>query len=206
MCRRAGPTADLRPLSPRLRGYHTLPESALCDNAPVSHLNVEIKARCADPDAVRAALRRRGAEFRGLDRQTDTYFRCATGRLKLREGNIENALIHYARDDRAGPKESHVTMSAVPADATLRAVLEEALGVLVTVRKRREIWFVGNVKIHVDEVDGLGSFVEIEAIDAVGGLGRERLQAQCEQFMALLDVRPQDLLERSYSDMLVKRH
>jgi adenylate cyclase class 2 len=171
----------------------------------VSHLNVEIKARCADPDAVRAALRGRGADFRGLDRQTDTYFRCATGRLKLREGNIENSLIHYARADQAGPKESHVTMCVVAPDALLRPVLERALGVLVTVRKRREIWFVGNVKLHVDEVDGLGSFVEIEAIDRDGTIGRERLQAQCAEFMALLGVRPADLLERSYSDMLLDR-
>ena len=169
----------------------------------MSHLNVEIKARCADPEAVRAALRGRGADCRGVDRQTDTYFRCATGRLKLREGNIENALIHYARADQAGPKESHVTLCPIPPGAPLRPVLEEALGVLVTVRKRREIWFVGNVKIHVDEVDGLGSFVEVEAIDADDSRGRERLQSQCADCMALLAVRPEDLLERSYSDMLL---
>jgi len=173
--------------------------------ASVSHLNVEIKARCADPEAVRAALRGRGADFRGLDRQTDTYFRCADGRLKLREGDIENALIHYARVDQAGPKESRVTMCAVGPGGALRPVLERALGVLVTVRKRREIWFVGNVKIHVDEVDGLGSFVEVEAIDEEGTIGKGRLQAQCAEFMALLRARPADLLERSYSDMLLER-
>jgi adenylate cyclase, class 2 len=178
-------------------------ERATCDNGRVSHLNVEIKARCADPEAVRAALRGREADLRGLDRQSDTYFRCATGRLKLREGNIESSLIHYARADQAGPKESHVTMCAVPPGGALRPVLEQALGVLVTVRKRREIWFVGNVKLHVDDVDGLGSFVEIEAIDADGTIGRERLQAQCAEFMALLRVHPEDLLAQSYSDMLL---
>jgi adenylate cyclase, class 2 len=171
----------------------------------VTHLNVEIKARCSDLEPVRAALRRRRADYRGLDRQTDTYFRCPTGRLKLREGDIENALIHYARADQAGPKESVVTLCPIQRDALLRPVLEQALGVLVAVRKRREIWFVGNVKIHLDEVDELGSFVEIEAIDAGCSLGREHLQAQCEELMALLGVRREDLLERSYSDMLLAR-
>jgi predicted adenylyl cyclase CyaB len=169
------------------------------------HLNVEIKARCADSERVRATLARAGAVLRGTDRQTDTYFRCAAGRLKLREGDIENGLIHYARADAAGPKESRVTLYPTAPGTNLRELLAGALGVLVVVRKRRDIWFRANVKIHVDEVDGLGSFVEVEAIDLDGSIGAARLRAQCEETMRLLGVRADELVERSYSDLLLAR-
>ncbi len=171
------------------------------------HLNVEIKARCADLAAVRAVLVERGARRVGIDHQTDTYFRVPSGRLKLREGTIELALIHYDREDRAGPKASHVTLWSPPRDAgggarELRELLARALGVLIVVEKAREIWFLDNVKIHLDEVPGLGAFVEIEAIDADGTIGRGRLQAQCEECMRLFGVAPDDLVTCSYSDLL----
>ena len=70
------------------------------------HLNIEIKARCADQQAIRDILRAQGADFRGTDYQTDTYFNVGYGRLKLREGNIENALVYYEREDKAGPEAS----------------------------------------------------------------------------------------------------
>jgi adenylate cyclase class 2 len=169
----------------------------------MSHLNVEIKARCPDPERVRQMLAGMGAECRGLDHQVDTYFRCPAGRLKLREGNIENALIHYLRRDEAGPKESHVTLCPTAPGSGLAALLESALGVLVVVRKQRGIYFVGNVKIHVDEVDGLGAFLEIEAIDRDGTLGRAHLQAQCDELMRRLGVRADELVACSYSDLLL---
>ncbi len=168
----------------------------------MSHLNVEIKARCVDPDAVREALAARGADFRGTDRQVDTYFRVPTGRLKLREGNIENALIFYHRPDQPGPKEAHVTLHHPAAGGNLKAVLADALGVKIVVAKTREIYFIGNVKFHIDEVDALGSFVEIEAIDSDGGLGADHLRRQCDEYMAALAIDPTDLVECSYSDML----
>jgi adenylate cyclase class 2 len=171
----------------------------------VSHLNVEIKARCADLAAARAALARRGAVCRGTDHQVDTYFRCPVGRLKLRAGTIENALIHYDRADQPGPKDSHVTLFPVAPGGALGPLLARALGVVVVVRKRREIHFVDNVKIHLDEVDGLGTFVEVEAIDPDGDLGRDRLLAQCTDLMAALGVRAADLVASSYSDLLRDR-
>lgn len=171
----------------------------------MSHVNVEIKARCEEIDRVRRVLTGRGADFRGTDRQTDTYFRCPAGRLKLREGNIENALIHYDRQDRAGPKTAVVTLYRPRPDPALKDVLARALGVLVVVSKTREIYFIDNVKFHLDEVEGLGRFVEVEAIDERGDLGRERLLAQCREYMALLGVEAADLIEGSYSDMLLAR-
>ncbi len=169
----------------------------------MAHLNIEIKARCCEPDQVRRALLPQGADFKGVDRQVDTYFRCPTGRLKLRQGQIENSLIHYRRDDQRGPKPARVMLCQTSPDSPLRDLLAEALGVLVVVEKRREIYFIENVKFHIDTVEGLGSFVEIEAIDSDGAIGAELLQKQCERYMELLAISGDDLIDCSYSDMLL---
>jgi predicted adenylyl cyclase CyaB len=168
----------------------------------MGHLNIEIKARCGDPDRVRGALRARGADFRGVDHQVDTYFHCPRGRLKLREGNIERSLIHYDRPDQPGPKPARVTLCHPADTASLREVLTAALGVWTVVDKRREIYFVDNVKFHVDQVQGLGSFVEIEAIDADGEIGEQKLREQCEEYVRVLGIEDEDLVTCSYSDLL----
>ena len=171
----------------------------------MSHQITEIKARCPDLARCEAVLRGLGARFVGLDRQVDTYFPCADGRLKLREGTIERSLIAYRRPTQSGPKQSDVTMTRLPADVALKPVLAAALGVLVEVVKERQIWFVDNVKVHLDRLDGLGEFVEVEAIDLTGELGPERRLAQCRELMAALGVADDDLLTDSYSDMLLAR-
>lgn len=149
-------------------------------------------------------MRRMGADFKGTDHQRDTCFRCASGRLKLREGNIEQNLIHYRREDGTEPKDSLVTLFGAPAGSSLKALLTDALGVLAVVNKRREIYFIENVKFHVDDVEGLGTFMEIEAIDVDGNIGRQRLRERCEHYMKILDVRDEDLIWCSYSDMILK--
>lgn len=168
-------------------------------------VNVEIKARCADHRPIRAVLQARGARFVGDDHQVDTYFRVAHGRLKLREGDIENALIFYHRPDQAGPKRSDVMLYHPAPGNPLRAMLSQANGVLAVVDKRREIYFIDNVKFHLDRVEGLGSFVEIEAIDEDGTLGEVHLRRQCAAFMELFGLSEGDLVEASYSDLLLRR-
>ena len=133
-------------------------------------INVEIKARCSDQDSIRAILRSRNAEFRGEDRQVDTYFGSPSGRLKLREGNIENNLIYYERPDEGGPKTSRCILHPVSRDSSLKEILERSMGIAVVVDKRREIYFLENIKVHLDRVEGLGTFVEIEAQSEEGKL------------------------------------
>jgi predicted adenylyl cyclase CyaB len=169
----------------------------------MSHLNVEIKARCVDQGAIRGILRSRRADFRGTDHQTDTYFKVPAGRLKLREGNIENTLVYYERENQEGPKQARVTLCPTAPGSALKEILTTSLGVLVVVRKRREIYFIGNVKFHLDLVDGLGTFAEIEAIDTDGSIGKETLLAQCQAFLALFQISPHDLVAGSYSDLLL---
>lgn len=187
------------------------------------HVNVEIKARCAEPAKARTALLALGARLVGPDYQLDTYFQVPSGRLKLREGQIENNLIFYARPDQDGPKRSDVILYGTRPGTDLKALLTAALGMLVAVEKCREIYFVEvsdvdvpsdpgaaararnqeNVKVHLDTVSGLGSFVEIEAIDLDGTLGPALLEAQCRRLMDRLGIADADLVPDSYSDLLL---
>lgn len=169
------------------------------------HLNIEIKARCTNPDHIRNYLNEHKAEFKGTDFQRDTYFNVPNGRLKLRQGNIENSLIQYERENQSGPKSSQVTLYKVENGDILRNVLLNALGEKVTVEKQREIYFIENVKFHLDKVPGLGSFAEIEAIDKDGTIGKERLQQQCEFYLRAFEIDEADLLTNSYSDMLLNQ-
>ena len=166
-------------------------------------INIEIKARCADPDRIRAILQSQDARFVGEDHQLDTYFVVDEGRLKLREGDIENSLIYYRRPNDAEPKRSDVLLYKTSKDAGLKDVLEGFLDTLVVVDKRREIYFIENVKFHIDRVKDLGSFVEIEAIDTDGSLSESELREQCSRFMELLAIEKAELLHNSYSDMLL---
>jgi predicted adenylyl cyclase CyaB len=172
----------------------------------MSHNNIEIKARCSDAAFIRTYLQQQNADFKGTDFQTDTYFRVHNGRLKLRQGNIENSLIYYKREDKAGPKLSEVTLFKVKEESELlKKALSQANGVKVEVRKKREIYFIENVKFHIDEVEGLGSFVEIEAIDVDGSKGLNFIKQQCDFYVAELQIKEDDLLTESYSDMLMKK-
>ena len=166
-------------------------------------INVEIKAQCSNPEVVRTVLRNKHARFAGLDHQVDTYFRVPNGRMKLRQGNIENALIAYDRPNEAGPKKSDVSLAPVSNGDELRSVLERSLGVLVRVDKQREIYYIDNVKFHIDHVEGLGGFVEVEA--AGHPHEREKLLDQCREYMRLFNIREEDLVEKSYSDLLLVR-
>ena len=163
---------------------------------------IEIKARCTQQDKVRSLLQQRRARFLGEDHQIDTYFHVTKGRLKLREGTIERALVYYERANQQGAKASQVELYRQPG-VGLKAVLTQALGVLVVVDKLREVYFIDNVKVHLDRVAGLGMFVEIEAIDEDGNLGEARLREQCEHYMALFEVAEEDLVGVSYSDMVL---
>tara|TARA_Y100000034_G_scaffold101957_1_gene126571 strand:+ start:26 stop:547 length:522 start_codon:yes stop_codon:yes gene_type:complete len=173
----------------------------------MGHINVEIKAECNNPQRIKDILKLYNAEYKGTDNQIDTYFNVNNGRLKIRQGNIENYLIYYERDNDEGPKQSDVILTSLNSENrhSLLNSLIESLGVLVIVDKDREIYFIDNVKFHIDEVQDLGSFVEIEAIDREGNLGRERLEKQCNHYMNLLGIKEENLISISYSDMLLEK-
>ena len=171
----------------------------------MSILNIEFKASTNKLAALETLLQQQNPVFIGEDHQIDTYFNVPTGRLKLREGNIENALIHYERENTAGAKSSHVLLYQHQPDKTLKEILIKTLGIKAVVDKKRKIYFINNVKFHFDTVDGLGTFVEVEAIDKDGNIGKEKLQAQCDEYAALFNIDAADFCALSYSDMILNK-
>lgn len=167
------------------------------------HINYEFKARTTRLEEQEAILKAQNPRFVGEDHQVDTYFPVPHGRMKLREGTIENALIHYHRVNTAGAKQSDVLLYEHQPSQALKQILTTALGVKVVVDKRRRIYFIDNVKFHFDRVEGLGSFVEVEAIDSDGSIGLPTLQQQCSHYAALLGIEARDYVAESYSDLLL---
>ena len=171
----------------------------------MKHLNIEIKAKCNDHEKIRAILKSRNADFKGTDHQIDTYFKVNNGRLKLREGNIENFLVFYEREDKEGPKQSDVILFKSDPNSSLKEILLTSIGTLVVVDKQREIYFIENVKFHIDTVKNLGTFMEIEAIDSNGAFGKEKLLEQCQNYLDLFGIPKHDLISVSYSDLLLQK-
>ena len=164
--------------------------------------NVEIKARLHDRGSMLEKIATLTTAPPVVLEQQDTFFRCSRGRLKLRsfpDGSGE--LIFYQRPDTAGSRESHYEMSRTSDAATLQTVLAAALGARQTVTKRRLLFHVGQTRIHVDAVAGLGDFLELEVVLAPGQPPSEghRIAAG---LMVELGIRPGDLLETAYADML----
>ena len=170
----------------------------------MSHTNYEFKARVSDPEKYENMLLALNPLFIGIDHQVDTYFNAATGRLKLREGNIENALIHYERDNIAGSKKSAVILYKHQPDAGLKQILVKQLGVKAVVDKQRRIYFIGNVKFHFDTVKNLGTFIEVEAIDTQGEFTEEELKQQCNKFVEFFRLSQEDMVDRSYGELIIE--
>ena len=165
--------------------------------------NLEIKARCADLAKARAVAVELATETVGVDVQVDTYFVVPRGRMKLRESSLSGGqLVPYLRPDQSGPKRSDYQLVPVPDPARLKALLTEILGVHRVVRKRREIFLVDNVRIHLDEVEGLGSFLELEAVFDGSAAALQGEQRKVDALMQALGVAPGDLLEGSYEGMV----
>ena len=183
------------------------------------HLNIEIKARLTkkneiievgqarsiDPDSIRKYLQDHDAKFIGTDKQTDTYFNVSNGRLKLREGIIENNLIYYNRSNQANPKSSHFQLIKLEHPKEIKEVLTQSCGIKIIVHKRREIFYIDNVKFHTDELEGLGSFVEIEAGNILADKTEAELLDQCNFYMKEFGIRAIDLVAESYSDLLLNK-
>jgi predicted adenylyl cyclase CyaB len=170
----------------------------------MDHVNIEIKAKCQNKDKIRKILKSLKADFKGTDHQIDTYFKVKSGRLKLREGNIENCLIFYKRKNISGPKQSDVILYESKLMTPLKKILTEVLGQLIVVDKKREIFFIKNVKFHLDSVKNLGTFIEIEAIDNKGIMNKNKLLEQCNYYLKLFSIKEKDLISKSYSDLLLK--
>lgn len=167
------------------------------------HINFEFKATHTNITEAEARLKQHNPLFSGEDHQVDTYFNVPEGRLKLREGTIEHALIFYQRTDVAGAKQSNVTLYQHRPDEALKQLLTQALGIKTIVDKKRKIYFIDNVKFHFDRIEDLGTFVEVEAIDKDDSIGLAKLKEQSNYYQQLLGIKEENFLAQSYSDMLL---
>ena len=165
--------------------------------------NIEIKARDRDPARTLELALGLGAADEGDLQQRDTYFEGARGRLKLREQEPgEDELIEYRRADEAGARASSYRRVRVAVAAELREALDAALGTLVVVTKRRRLLLSDSVRIHLDDVEGLGSFIELEAVAGPeSDLDAER--AQVAVLRERLEIGDDALVGESYSDLLL---
>jgi homotetrameric cytidine deaminase len=164
--------------------------------------NVELKARDAQPQRSLERCRALGAEDRGELRQRDTYFAAPRGRLKLREQEPGGGeLIAYERADAAHARESRYRIAPVADADALREALDAALGALVVVDKRRRLFLWEGVRIHLDHVDGLGDFVELEGV-AAGDSDLAREAELVERLRAELGIADEALVATGYADLL----
>lgn len=166
-------------------------------------VNYEFKAKVNDLTEYESKLLRLNPVFKGTDHQTDTYFNVPKGRLKLREGDIENALINYDREDYPRAKQSNIILYKHTPDKALKDILILQLGVKAVVSKKRKIYFIDNVKFHFDVVKLLGPFIEVEAIDAEGKFTIAELKELCDKYFNFFGLKQDNLIDKSYSDLLL---
>ncbi len=163
--------------------------------------NLEFKARISDPTGLQARARSLGADLWGDLRQTDTYFTVRRGRLKLREtAGFQSEHIYYEREESAEDRPSDYTRVAFGEGADLGEALSRALGVLAIVRKRRTLLVVDTTRIHLDDVEGLGHFLEIEVPVTDQAAASERLAS----LLASLGVQRADGIRASYADLVIE--
>jgi predicted adenylyl cyclase CyaB len=166
--------------------------------------NIEIKARVSHLPKVAALVATMSDTPPKTLRQRDTFFRCSTGRLKLRELETgEGELIFYDRANVTGAKQSHYEIAPVADSVTLKSVLRQALGEEAVVEKTRVLYLVGQTRVHLDMVNGLGTFLELEVVlrpDQTPAEGHEIAAA----LMSRLGIREVDLVATAYADMLTE--
>jgi adenylate cyclase class IV len=177
--------------------------------------NLELKCRSGDlAEAARLACNL-GARLDGEFSQTDTYFAIRTGRLKLRhtipvaDASVTPAweryeLIFYRREDRREAKTSDYLILPVADGPAVLAFLSVALGVKVTVDKKRVVYLKDNLRIHLDSVPGLGNFLEFELI-VKDAHPLPQCQEQMQHLVRHFRIVKRQLVTRSYSDLLLAR-
>ncbi len=167
--------------------------------------NIEIKARVDDFNALKARAASLSDKPLEIIPQEDTFFNTEKGRLKLRVLAPDlGYLIYYERPDQDGPKRSDYYLAETRDPESLKTALSLALGVRGVVRKTRYLYMARQTRIHLDEVEGLGHFMELEVVMRAGQHDAEG-QAIAEDLMRRLGVREDALLEGAYIDLIESR-
>jgi predicted adenylyl cyclase CyaB len=164
--------------------------------------NIEIKARVTDFARKCALAEKLSGASPQIIAQRDTFFPCVHGRLKLRElSDTEGQLIAYSRPDTPGSKQSDYLICSTATPALLLETLSTALGTGVVVAKKRSLYLVGQTRIHLDQVENLGAFLELEVVLRPGQPAEEG-HAIATEIMRALEVQEADLISGAYADLL----
>jgi adenylate cyclase, class 2 len=164
--------------------------------------NIEIKARYGDLEKGRRIARSLGASYMGRDHQVDTYFKVPKGRMKIRESSLSGAqLIPYLRSDVAAPRASQYMLIPLPEPAATKEILEGILEIDCVVDKKRDIFLIENVRIHLDDVCEAGTFFELEAVcQPDSDLGFE--SKKVEKYLRMFEVTIDQVLDKSYREII----
>ncbi len=167
-------------------------------------VNIEIKARVQDFNALKQKAEQLSDSPCQMIPQEDTFFNCPNGRIKLRELSPEHGqLVYYLRQDTAGPKHSDYKVFETNNPASLKVILSQAYGIRGVISKVRYLFMVGQTRIHLDDVLGLGKFMELEVVLQPDQTD-EQGQAIAEDLMRKLGIREEDLIEGAYMDLMEK--
>ena len=166
-------------------------------------LDLEIKAICPNHQHVIEAILEAGGTYLGSFQMEDTYFNVAQGRLKFRKNDLKDLLIQYNRENKK-IKRSDFLVEIIPSNSLIKEILKKSLGVKVVVKKERKIFILDNIRFHVDTVEKLGKFIEIE-VRAEKADNLKQLRKQLQFWLAKFNIETQDLVEGSYSDLMLNR-
>jgi predicted adenylyl cyclase CyaB len=168
-------------------------------------VNIEIKAIVRDINDLRQKAEALSDVPAQVISQEDTFFMSNKGRLKLRQlGSDHGQLVYYERINATGPKRSEYFISETSDPTTLKVTLSAALGVRGIIRKKRTLYLTGQTRIHLDEVEGLGEFMELEVVLHTGQSDSEGQAIACD-LMERLGIQQEDLLEGTYLDLMESR-
>lgn len=166
--------------------------------------NIEIKAKCPNIEYAKQIAEKLKTDYIGVLHQVDTYYQTKKGRLKLREINGKEAqLIPYFKEQIEGKQKSEYAVLPVSDVDSLKNILDTTLGEIFVVEKKREVFLIDNVRVHLDEVKNLGEFIEFEAVyEENTDKNKEKELKKIEELKSSFRVGNSDLLDKSYIDYL----
>jgi len=166
--------------------------------------NIEIKVKVNSFDNIIKSLEELGASYKGRIKQVDTYYNCQSGRLKIREINNKQAeLIYYQRPNKKSSKISQYGLIRLDTKMlpNYKNIFKKSLGEKVIVKKIRKLWIYQNTRIHLDRVQGLGNFIELETV--INGHDYRKLQRKHQKIIEALQLMRFKVQSKSYSDLIL---
>jgi len=163
--------------------------------------NIEIKAKLRDYEKVQSLIEELCPKPVQTEQQEDTFFITSKGRLKIRESNVKSALIYYDRKDSLKPSQSDIAISFTDNPDTLKSVLSKSIGIRGIVKKNRILYKYGQTRIHLDDVEGLGKFIELEVVLKSDQTSKDG-EVIANELIDKFNIHKSDLIDIAYIDLI----